>query len=58
MMILGALLLMIAVSACREDSDKLMTDDHQDVTAFSKANESFAEKFKVAWNGLNQNYAL
>ena len=58
MMILGALLLMIAVSSCREDSDKLMTYDHQDVTAFSKANESFAEKFKVAWNGLNQNYAL
>lgn len=57
-MIFGALLLMIAVSSCREDSDKLMTYDHLDTTSFNKANESFAEKFKVAWNGLNQNYAL
>ncbi len=57
-MILGAILLMISVSSCREESDRLMTYDHIDVMAFSKADTCFAEKFKILWNGLNQQYAL
>ena len=52
LIIWGAILLMISVSSCREESDKLMTYDHPDVMAF------FAEKFKILWNGLNQCYAL
>jgi hypothetical protein len=58
LMILGAMLLMISVSSCREESDKLMTYDHRDAMAFDKADTCFAEKFKILWNGLNQNYAL
>lgn len=58
LMILGAMLLMISISSCREESDKLMTYDHPDVMAFSKADTCFAEKFKILWNGLNQCYAL
>ena len=54
LMILGAMLLMISISSCREESDKLMTYDHPDVMAFSKADTCFAEKFKILWNGLNQ----
>ena len=46
-MILGAMLLMISVSSCREESDKLMTYDHNDAMAFSKADTCFAEKFKI-----------
>ena len=45
LMILGAMLLMISVSSCREESDRLMTYDHNDVMAFDKADTCFAEKF-------------
>ena len=58
LMILGAMLLMMNVSSCREESDRLMTYDHNDAMAFSKADTCFAEKFKILWNGLNQCYAL
>ena len=58
LIIWGAILLMISVSSCREESDKLMTYDHPDVMAFGKADTCFAEKFKILWNGLNQCYAL
>ncbi len=57
-MILGAALLTMTFSSCREESDKLMTYDHPDAMAFSKADTCFAEKFKILWNGLNQYYAL
>ena len=56
-MIWGAALLMMLISSCRSESDKLMTYDHADPMAFKKADNSFAEKFKILWNGLNQNYA-
>ncbi|MBR6276211.1 MAG: hypothetical protein IKR31_04675 [Prevotella sp.] len=57
-MTLGAALLMMTFSSCREETDKLMTYDHNDMMAFSKADTCFAEKFKIMWNGLNQYYAL
>lgn len=57
-LMLGAALLMIALASCRSESDRLMTYDHADKMAFDKAQTSFAEKFKILWNGLNQNYAL
>lgn len=57
-LIWGAMLFMMAFSSCREESDKLMTYDHPDVMAFSKADTCFAEKFKILWNGLNQYYAI
>lgn len=56
--LLGALLLMLTVSSCRQDSDTLIPYDHNDVMAFEKATKSFAAQYKVFWNGMNQNYAL
>lgn len=58
MCLLGALLLLLSVSSCRKDSDTLIPYDHEDVMAFSDAEKSFAAKYKVFWNGMNQNYAL
>ena len=55
---IGAALLMLLVSSCRETNDVLLPYDHNDVLAFGAAEYSFAGKFKVTWNGLNQYYAL
>ena len=56
--IIGAMLLGVALSACHEDSDVLMSYDHTDAVAFAEAGQSFAGKFKVTWNGLNQYYGI
>ena len=55
---IGAALLMLLVSSCRETNDVLLPYDHNDKLAFGAAEYSFAGKFKVTWNGLNQYYAL
>ena len=55
---MGALLLMLLVTSCRQESDSLMTYDHNDYLAFGKAEKSYAEKFKVMWHGMDQYYAL
>jgi len=55
---IGAALLIMLTTACREESDKLITYDHNDILAFNEASSSFAGKFKVTWNGLNQYYSL
>ena len=55
---IGAGLMVLAMSSCHEQSDTLMSYAHQDNLVFGNAEESFAGKFKVLWNGLNQNYAL
>ena len=56
--IIGAALLLLAFGSCREESDALMSYDHNDYLVFSEANSSFAKKFEVLWNGLNQQYSL
>ena len=56
--IIVAALLAITMLSCREATDRLMTYDHIDHMAFAEADTSFAGKFKVAWNGLNQYYAI
>ena len=56
--IIGVGLLLLTLGACREQSDTLVSYGHQDQLAFGEAETSFAGKFKVLWNGLNQNYAL
>lgn len=55
---IGALLLMLLVTSCRQESDNLMAYDHNEYLAFGKAENSYAEKFKVMWHGMNQYYAL
>ena len=55
---LGAGLLMLTLSACHEQSDTLLPYDHNDELSFGEAEKSYAGKFKVLWNALNQNYSL
>jgi len=55
---IGAGLLILALASCREQSDTLISYDHQDQIAFSEAENSYAGKFKVMWNALSQNYAM
>ena len=56
--IIGAGLLILAVSSCREQNDTLMNYAYNDYLAFNEAENSYAGKFKVLWNALNQNYTL
>ena len=57
-MILGAMLLLVLVSSCREESDALQNYSVNDGLAFGDAQKSFAGKFKVLWKALDQNYAI
>lgn len=52
------MLLLMLITSCREDSDKQLAYDHNETLSFAEAEKSFAGKFKVMWNGLNQYYAL
>lgn len=55
---LGVGLLMLTAWSCREESDVLKTYDHNDRTVFAAADTSFAAKFQVMWDGMNQYYTL
>ena len=57
-MILGAMLLLVLVTSCREESDALQNYAFNDGLAFEKARKSFAGKFKVLWKALDQNYGV
>ena len=57
-MILGAMLLLVLVTSCREESDALQNYAFNDGLAFDKARKSFAGKFKVLWKALDQNYGI
>ena len=57
-MILGAMLLLVMVTSCREESDALQNYAFNDGLAFEKARKSFAGKFKVLWKALDQNYGI
>ena len=56
--LLGALLLMLTFGSCQKDSETLIPYDHTDELAFMEAENSFAGKYKLFWNAMNQNYAL
>ena len=57
-MILGAMLLLVLVTGCREESDVVQNYVFNDGLAFEEAQKSYAGKFKVMWKALNQNYAI
>ncbi|MBQ3629654.1 MAG: hypothetical protein II949_00265, partial [Prevotella sp.] len=57
-MILGAMLLLVMVTGCREESDVVQNYVFNDGLAFEEAQKSYAGKFKVMWKALNQNYAI
>ena len=56
--IMGAVLLMLTVASCREQSDTLVAYDQNENLVFGDAQTSFAAKFQVLWHGMNQYYAL
>ena len=58
LMMMGAGLLMLTISSCRHESDTLSGYDQNEELVFGAAETSFAAKFDVLWNGLNQYYAL
>ncbi len=57
-LILGAMLLLVMVTGCREESDVVQNYVFNDGLAFDEAQKSYAGKFKVMWKALNQNYAI
>ena len=57
-LILGAVLLLVLVTGCREESDAVQNYAFNDGLAFQEAQTSFAGKFKLLWKALNQNYAI
>lgn len=52
------MLLVLMATSCHQESDNLLSYDYAERLAFGEATNSFAGKFKVTWNGLNQYYAL
>ncbi len=56
--LLGALLLLLTVTSCRQESDALYNYRHNDVYRFDEANDSYAGEFKLFWHAMNQNYPL
>ena len=55
---IGICLLLVAAVSCHKESDKVDNYSYEDSTVFSRAEKSFGEMFKIAWKGLNANYAL
>ncbi len=55
---LGALLLLSTLTACRQESDNLYNYAFNDALVSSNAQETFGDRFKMLWNGLNQNYSI
>ncbi len=55
---LGALLLMLTATSCRQETDTIDNYSTGDLVAFGNASSSFEQQFKVFWNGMNQNYCL
>lgn len=56
--ILGALLLTLAFSSCRDEADLQYNYSVNDNTLFAEAQNSFAGKYRVFWNAMNSNYGL
>ena len=55
---LGVAFLILTICSCRGENDTLMSYNFQDDLAFREASNSYAGKFKVLWDALNQNYGL
>ena len=51
-------MLTLGITSCHKDSDVVLNYAYNDDMAFNKAKESFAEKFKVFWHGMNSTYSL
>ena len=54
----AVILMALALLACRKESDMLHDFSYNDELLFGQAKNSFGEKFKILWEGLNSNYAI
>ncbi len=55
---LGALLLMLTATSCRQDTDVIHNYGSNDQLIFSGADNSFEKQFQIFWHGMDQNYCL
>ena len=53
-----AMLLMLTMGSCHKDADPIVNYAFNDYVSFNEAENSYAGKFRVLWNALNQNYTL
>ncbi len=53
-----AVLLMLTMGSCHKDADPIVNYAFNDYVSFNEAENSYAGKFRVLWNALNQNYTL
>lgn len=51
-------LLLIAVTACRDNSEYIRSYGQVDYLNFNEAEESYANQFRALWTALNCNYAM
>ena len=51
-------MLTLGITSCHKDSDVVLNYAYNDEMAFNKAKDSYAEKFKVFWHGMNSTYSL
>lgn len=56
--LLVALLLMLTVTSCRQESDALYSYGQNDYLRFREADTCYVGEFKLFWNAMNQNYPL
>ena len=56
--LLVALLLILTVTSCRQESDALYSYGQNDYLRFREADTCYAGEFKLFWNAMNQNYPL
>ena len=56
--LLVALLLILTVTSCRQESDALYSYGQNDYLRFREADTCYVGEFKLFWNAMNQNYPL
>ena len=53
-----AAMMVLSLASCRKESDTVHNFSYMDVVTWDKANDSYGEKFKILWEGLNSNYGI
>lgn len=53
-----AALMVLLLASCRKESGTVRNFSYMDEITWSGAKESYGEKFKILWEGLNSNYAI
>ena len=53
-----ATMMVFSLASCRKESDTVRNFSYLDVVTWDKAKDSYGEKFKILWEGLNSNYGI